>query len=84
MYDMMKKQNYGVEIELTGITREQAAKVIANYYGTTTSYAGSYYRTYIASDRKGRAWKAMSDGSINTQRKVNGERSALPANTPAR
>lgn len=22
MYDMMKKQNFGVEIELTGITRE--------------------------------------------------------------
>ncbi len=36
MYDMMKKQNFGVEIELTGITREQAAKVIATYFGTQT------------------------------------------------
>lgn len=72
MYDMMKKQNYGVEIELTGITREQAAKVIAEYYGTTTSYAGSYYQTYTARDRKGRTWKAMSDGSIRTERKRNG------------
>ncbi len=74
MYDMMKKQNYGVEIELTGITREQAAKVIAEYYGTTTGYAGTYYRAYTAIDRKGRTWKAMSDGSIVTQRKVNGEK----------
>lgn len=74
MYDMMKKQNYGVEIEVTGITREQAAKVIADYYGTTTGYAGTYYRTYTACDRKGRTWKAMSDGSILTQRKVNGEK----------
>lgn len=74
MYDMMKKQNYGVEIELTGITREQAAKVIANYYGTTASYGGTYYRAYTARDRKGRTWKAMSDGSINTQRKVDGRK----------
>lgn len=72
MYDMMKKQNYGVEIELTGITREKAARVIAEYYGTTTGYAGTYYRTYTARDRKGRTWKAMSDGSIGTQRKVDG------------
>lgn len=28
MYDMMKKQNFGVEIELTGITRQKAAKTI--------------------------------------------------------
>ena len=35
---MMKKQNFGVEIELTGITREQAANVIAAYFGTQTRY----------------------------------------------
>ncbi len=74
MYDMMKKQNFGVEIELTGITREQAAKVIAEYYGTASSYAGTYYRTHTARDSKGRTWKAMSDGSIVTQRKVNGNK----------
>lgn len=74
MYDMMKKQNYGVEIELTGITREQAVKVIADYYGTAAGYAGTYYRTHTACDRKGRTWKAMSDGSITTQRKVNGNK----------
>ena len=34
MYDMMKKQNFGVEIELTGITRRHAAKIIAAYFGT--------------------------------------------------
>ena len=73
MYDMMKKQNFGVEIELTGITRQQAAKVIAAYYGTTSSYAGTYYQTFTATDRKGRTWKAMSDGSIHTEMK-NGSR----------
>lgn len=67
MYDMMKKQNFGVEVELTGITRKQAAQVIANYFGTVASYGGTYYDTYTATDRKGRTWKAMSDASINTE-----------------
>ena len=76
MYDMMKKQNFGVEIELTGITREQAAKVIATYFGTQAHYLGTYYNTYAATDRKGRTWKAMSDGSINTERKTSSGRVA--------
>ena len=30
----MRTQRFGIEIELTGITREDAAKVIAEYFGT--------------------------------------------------
>lgn len=74
MYDMMKKQRFGVEIELTGITRQRAAQVIATYFGTETGFSGTYYNTYTAKDRRGRKWKAMSDGSIHTERKVNGEK----------
>ena len=73
MYDMMKRQNFGVEIELTGITRQRAAKVIAKYFDGEVRFAGTYYKTYTATDRKGRIWKAMSDGSIRTQRKVSGQ-----------
>lgn len=69
---MIKNQNFGIEIELTGITRQNAAKVIANYFGTTSSYIGTYYKVYGATDRKGRTWKAMSDGSINCQVKKDG------------
>ena len=69
---MIKNQNFGVEIELTGITRQQAAGIIANYFGTTYRYLGAGYRTGGATDRKNRTWKAMSDASIRTQRKVNG------------
>lgn len=54
MYDMMKKQNFGVEIELTGITRKQAAKVISDYFGTSPRYLGTVYQTHGAEDRKGR------------------------------
>lgn len=73
-YQTTKAQNFGVEIELTGITRHAAAQVIADYYGTTRTYIGTYYDTYGAQDRKGRTWKAMSDGSIHTQKKVNGRK----------
>lgn len=69
---MIKNQNFGIEIELTGITRQNAAKVIANYFGTTSRFLGTYYQVYGATDRKGRTWKAMSDGSINCQAKRNG------------
>ena len=68
----MKNQNFGIEIELTGITREDAADTIATYFGTTSTYAGLGYSAYTATDRKGRTWKAMSDMSIDAQRKENG------------
>jgi hypothetical protein len=34
----MKTQEYGIEIELTGITREVAAKTVATYFGTTAEF----------------------------------------------
>ena len=36
----MKTQTFGIEIELTGITREAAARVIAEYFGTSSYYVG--------------------------------------------
>jgi len=45
---IIQNQNFGVEIELTGITRGNAAKVIADYYGTSSRYVGTGYKTYIA------------------------------------
>ena len=68
----IKNQNFGVEIELTGITRANAAKVIAEYYGTTSHYIGTCYATYGASDTKGRVWKCMRDASIHTERRNHG------------
>lgn len=66
----MKTQRFGIEIEMTGITREKAAKVIAKYFGTASRYAGSSYDTYEVTDRKGRTWKCMSDASIVCQKKT--------------
>ena len=54
----MKNQNFGVEIELTNISRETASRVIAEYYGTQAVNC-------TAKDRKGRIWKAVYDSSIS-------------------
>ncbi len=60
----MKNQTFGVEIELTGLTRKKASEIIADYFGTESFYIGTHYNTYGAKDGKGRIWKAMSDSSI--------------------
>lgn len=60
----MLNQTFGVEIEMSGIGRERAAKLIANYFGTTHSYEGGGYDTWVALDRQGRKWKCMYDSSI--------------------
>lgn len=65
----MKTLNFGIEIELTGITRAAAAVVIAAYFGTTSNHEGGYYDTYTAKDSKGRTWKTMFDSSIRAERK---------------
>ena len=36
----IKTQNYGTEIEMTGITREQAAKALGTLWGTTPKHVG--------------------------------------------
>ncbi len=66
----MKNQNFGIEIELTGITRKEAATVMASYFGNRgVSNEGGSYDTYCAFDQQGRKWKAMSDASIRKETK---------------
>ena len=70
----MLTTRFGIEIEFTGITREIAAKTAAAFLNGTCEYIGTYYRTYEVTQADGRKWKFMSDGSINTQRKENGQK----------
>ena len=55
----MKNQTIGTEIEMTGITRQAAAKVVAEYFGTTENYVGGTYDAYEIEDNDGRIWKVM-------------------------
>jgi len=56
----MKNYNFGIEIEMTGLTRSKAARVLADYFGTSTNYDNT------VSDTQGRKWKICYDGSITT------------------
>ena len=60
---------FGIELEFTGITREQAAKAAADYLGGTAVFEGGYYETYAARAPDGRVWQFLYDGSIIRQRK---------------
>lgn len=65
----MRDQKFGIEIELTGITRERAAEVIGKYLGNGYRYDGGSYSEYAAKDDTGRTWKLMYDSSIVARRK---------------
>lgn len=70
----MRTQNFGIEIEMTGITRNAAAKIIAKHFGTEATHVGGSYDAYTIPDGEGRRWKVVSDASIRCQ--ARGERSA--------
>lgn len=69
----MKNIPFGIEIELTGITRKKATLTIAQYFGTGSEYKGGTYDAYHVPDKQGRCWKVMSDSSIYTQKKISGK-----------
>ena len=68
----IKDQCFGVEVEMTGITRRQAAEALAAYFGTEPQYLGTYYDTWGVTDPEGKVWKLMSDSSIRVERKTAG------------
>jgi len=68
----MLTTRFGIEVELTGITRKQAAKTAADFLGGRVESSGDYYDTQKVIAPDGRIWKFMSDGSIRTQKKESG------------
>ena len=60
----MRTQQFGIEIEMTGITRSMAAKVIAGYFNTTATHVGGVYDAYTVRDGDDRQWKVVSDASL--------------------
>lgn len=74
MSELLKKQNYGVEVEFTGISRKMAAGAVAEIIGTTASRPDhTCYQTRTIQDSQGRKWKVMRDSSIHPIRKVGTE-----------
>ena len=67
----LKAQTFGVEVEGNNITRQNAARVAAEYFCTgryeyTASRNG--YMTWSAWDAQGREWKFQRDASIRAAR----------------
>ena len=63
----MKKQAIGVEVEMNSITREAAAKLAADFFGTgryEDTARRNGYSTWSAWDANGREWKFQKDVSI--------------------
>lgn len=69
---MIQDQNFGIEIEMTGITRNRAAKTVAKYFHSNAEYEEGTYDKYIVLDHQGRKWAIVYDGSIYTQKKTDG------------
>ncbi len=66
---MLKNQLFGVEVEMTGITREKAARLVAEVLRTTPSHPESNcYHTRTIADQVARKWKIMRDSSIEAIR----------------
>ena len=68
----IKDQCFGAEVEMTGITREQAANTLAAYFGTVPRFQGGVYDTWKVKDPTGKVWKLMSDASIRAEWKNEG------------
>jgi len=69
----MKNQRFGIEIEMTGLTRSKAAETVAKYLKTTKTFIGGTYDEYQVNDNQERIWKIAKDASIVCKKKVNGE-----------
>ena len=63
----MKKQTIGVEVEMNNISRDKAARIASELFGThrySNTAARNGYQTWSAWDAQGREWKFQKDVSI--------------------
>lgn len=65
----MRTQRFGIEVEMTGLTREEAAEVVAReLWAESLVHMGGSYDAYHILDPQGRTWKIVSDSSIEAQK----------------
>ena len=72
MSELIKNQNFGVEVEFTGITRAMAAQAVADVLGVSRidGPRNDAYYTRSIKDSRGRTWKVMRDSSIAPESRV--------------
>ena len=69
----MKNQTIGVEIEMTGITKAEAAAIVVNFLEGKIEREYDGYDTYKIISSDGRVWKIMNDTSIRTMKNTRGK-----------
>ncbi len=69
--DFLQHQ-FGIEVELTGITRTTAAEVIAKHLHGTVERTFDRYDTHQITAEDQRVWSVVYDGSIHCQRQTAG------------
>lgn len=65
----MKSQRFGIEVEMTGLTRKEAATVAAKHFRSQVEYRSGTYDEYHVLDNKARTWKLVSYNSISPMQK---------------
>ena len=67
-----RDQYFGCEIEMTGITRRQAAEAAAALFGATArqTHESRTYDPWEVMDREGKAWRFVYDASIRGSRRL--------------
>lgn len=63
----MKDQRFGIEMEMTGITRKKASQIIAKHFQSESIHEGGGYDAYSVRDQEGRKWRIVSDSSIDRE-----------------
>ena len=65
----MLTKRFGIEIELTGITKDTAANAVKEIVGGRLQHTRDSYNTIKINATDGRTWKIMNDSSIRKQSK---------------
>ncbi len=65
----MTTARFGIEIEMTGITRKDAAQAALTVLGGELTFEGTFYDTWRVKAADGRHWKFTYDGSIRCETK---------------
>src|SRR5699024_2443591 len=62
----LKDQSFGCEIDMTGLTSQQAAEAVAVVFGTTATHSRTSrtYDPWEVTDNEGKTWLFVFDASI--------------------
>ena len=65
----LEDQYFGCEIEMTGLTRQQAAEAVASLFGTNAVHSRSSrtYDPWEVTDNEGKTWLPIGDGDYKVE-----------------